>query len=196
MQDEGSTHSKSYYPQNVNVADANMILEAWQNKREEGTLWFVFVSCNHAEPPVRFVYSFVLPPEMTSREAVACAKYSHKEAGRPPEVDNVEVLRVTQEIVDRLKAGRCIDPDKGLCDFCGVQDVLVITYSARDFVMQNGTMSMGGWKACARCSALIDADDRDGLVGRVAESLGIGMARRHDIAKRQVADFFSHRLFQ
>lgn len=197
MQGERPSHSKSYVAKDVNVTDANLILEAWQRKREDGNnLWFVFLFCNDGGQPRRLVYQFNLPPEMTSREAIWCAEFSHKEANRPPEVSNVEVLQITQEIVDRLKANRRFDADKGLCDFCGVHELLVMTYNARDFVMQNGTMSSGGWKACVSCSALIDADDRDGLVERVAESLGVGTARRHEIATRQVADFFANRLFQ
>jgi hypothetical protein len=193
---EPQATSQTFFPQNVNISDANLILEAWQRKRGDDELWFVFVDCTHGEQPQHFVYSFLLPPELTSREAVACAEYSHREANRSPPAGSVEVLRVTQEIVDKLKGRRCIDPNKGLCDFCGIHEVLVMMYSARDFVMQNGIMSMGGWRACARCSALIDDDDRDGMVERVSGSLGVDTPRRHEIAKRQVVDFFAHRLYQ
>uniref|UniRef100_A0A6M3IJQ6 Uncharacterized protein n=1 Tax=viral metagenome TaxID=1070528 RepID=A0A6M3IJQ6_9ZZZZ len=70
-------------------------------------------------------------------------------------------------------------PENGpICDFCS-DPAVAWDYPANDStpaaILLNGNVtlmsSIGNWAACEKCSALIEADDRSGLLNRTLASL-------------------------
>lgn len=55
-----------------------------------------------------------------------------------------------------------------LCDFCAALNPPYKVYPCKDFAHPMSPMhwSRGEWNACSKCAALVDADDREGLLER------------------------------
>lgn len=58
-------------------------------------------------------------------------------------------------------------PEDELCDFCSGHERPYKEYKCKDLDAGDGLTSLGDWNACPKCTALIEADDRDGLLDRV-----------------------------
>jgi hypothetical protein len=122
------------------------------------------------------------------------AQMQHEEYGRPPMVGRAQVIHVTEDFINNMRGNEVVEPGRGICDFCSSDTPAVTTYEARDFVMQTGQLSSGGWAACPSCSRSVESRDMERLAKRMVETSGISSGRSWEVARRQVQDFFLHKI--
>jgi hypothetical protein len=68
--------------------------------------------------------------------------------------------------------------DLGVCDFCAEPlGADGWDFPAADHVLPGGDTSVGSWRACAPCAALVRAGQHDGLAARAADRSGLGTSR-------------------
>jgi len=104
-------------------------------------------------------------------------------------VDKEIRLYIDEEGKTQASMARSEKPEDELCDFCSGQQRPYKEYKCKDFHAGEGVGSLGSWNACPKCTALIDVDDREGLLDRV---LLMGAGRIDQIPG--VRDHF-HKLF-
>ena len=84
-----------------------------------------------------------------------------------------------------------------LCDFCSGQRRPYRVYKCKDFAYETMPQlnSTGDWNACPECAALIDANDREGLVQRCSLILDMdGMPGSIDGLRKLHEQFFNNRI--
>lgn len=173
----------------VDSAKGNIIYEAWTRKRSGEDIWLVFVNAVGNEgDELTFAYPFNVEPDVEVKTIVRHAQMQHEQYSRPPIVGRAQVIHVTQDFINNMRGKT--ERGRGICDFCSSDTPAVTEYEARDFVMQNGQLSSGGWAACPSCSRLVDSRDMEGMAKRMVETSGISSERSREIARRQVQDFF------
>lgn len=179
----------------VDSAKRAIIYETWTRRAPGEDVWLVFVSAVGNEgDELTFAYPFKVEPGVSVRTIVRHAQLQHEQFRRPPINGRAQVIHITQDFINELRSGEVVEPGRGVCDFCCNDTPAVTKFDARDFVMQSGKLSLGGWTACPFCSTLVESQDMEGLAKRMVETSGISSERSWEVARRQVQDFFLHKI--
>lgn len=184
-------------PESVDSVKGNIVYEAWTRTRTGEELWVIFVDAKCGNDEVTFAYPINTEAGISVETVIRFAERQHREYGRPPIVGRPEIVRVTQDFINRLR-GKADRRQEGtlVCDFCSAETQIVTRFEALDFVLQTGTLSVGAWGACPTCSELVVSRDLEGLVERMVKTSGIRSRPAWEFARRQVQDFFLHKLEQ
>jgi len=186
-----------YLPDDAGVDSAKkaIIYETWTRKSRGEDVWLVFVNAVGNEgDELTFAYPFSVEPHVKVKTIVRQAQIQHEQYGRPPKVGRPEVIHVTQKFINDLRAREEVEPGSDICDLCQSDTPAVTKFEAHDFVMQSGELSLGGWMACPSCSKLVESRDMEGLAKRMVETSGINNEKSWEVARRQVKDFFLHKI--
>jgi hypothetical protein len=187
---------------NFEAVKANAVLEAWERRDRDHELWMAFANCVDGTV---VAYPYGMASGMDQHDLLADVMEQHRKYSRP-RIANVECLRVTPDTIATIESRFSNvpqDTEKGYCDFCSIKTTQAKKYAARDFLLQNGSLSIGGWMACANCSSYIDLNNPRGLSHwMVAVALDSaphmntkrGRARLREYMRRQVSDFFANRM--
>jgi hypothetical protein len=194
--------AQSIYPLDEASTRMNVIIQAWENKPPGEDLYFVFAEYKSATQELQFAYPIGVRAgrNVSERELVDYAQRQHEHFKRPAPTAPITVLRVTQELIAELQEHYKTGHDQGYCDFCGIKTDARKIYDAKNFVMATGEMSIGGWASCPECSALVDAEDREGLVRRMVEVSGVEKMPDVDVKlcrkmyEQNVTGFFAKRV--
>jgi hypothetical protein len=186
-----------YLPDDAGVDSAKraVIYETWTRKGPGEDVWLVFVNAVGNEgDELTFAYPCNVEPGVTVKKIIRHAQRQHEQFGRPPIKGRAQVIHVTQDFINELRSGEVVEPGRGVCDFCCDDTPAATKFEACDFVMQSGKLSLGGWMACPSCSRLVESRDMEGLAKRMVETSGINSERSWEVARRQVQDFFLHKI--